>query len=171
MHTNTQYVISSIYLTIPSISPVWFKKSKHKSTSIRLGLWLGFCTIIEATDLYTTDIFKSIHKIGWNGRTEIFWEKFRKFKILVSESAPQEKMGPFCFQNMIVINSNKARTEIHSRVVGTFGPGSKDRVQVNPHHFTTTRSPVQLDWFIKGRVVCGLSAIHSPKRPLGIIRN
>jgi hypothetical protein len=31
-------------------------------------------------------------------------------------------------------------------------------------------SPVPIDWFIKGRVVCGLPVIHAPERPLGIIR-
>jgi hypothetical protein len=34
-------------------------------------------------------------------------------------------------------------------------------------YFISTRSPVQLDWFIKGRMVCGLPGIpiHAPKRP------
>jgi hypothetical protein len=45
--------------------------------------------------------------------------------------------------------------------------GSQVRVPVVPDHFISTCSPVQLDWFIKGWVVCGLSVIHAPKRHIG----
>jgi hypothetical protein len=49
--------------------------------------------------------------------------------------------------------------ENSGQVVRTFGPGSKDpwfkSINLPPH------VPMQLDWFIKGRVVCGLSVIHA----------
>jgi hypothetical protein len=41
----------------------------------------------------------------------------------------------------------------------------------SPGHtrFISTCSPMQLDWCIKGRMVCGFPVIHAPKRSLGII--
>jgi hypothetical protein len=35
--------------------------------------------------------------------------------------------------------------------------------------FLLLNNVAQLDWFIKGRVVCGLPVIQAPKRPLKII--
>jgi hypothetical protein len=51
--------------------------------------------------------------------------------------------------------------DICSRVVRTFGPGSKD--PGFDCFYLHMCSPEQL---IKGRVVCGLSVVHAPKRPL-----
>jgi hypothetical protein len=42
------------------------------------------------------------------------------------------------------------------------------RVPVVPDHFVSACLPVQLDWFIKDQLVCGLPVIHAPKRPLGM---
>jgi hypothetical protein len=36
--------------------------------------------------------------------------------------------------------------------------------------FISTCPPLQLDWFIKGHMVCGLPAIHAHKIPVGILR-
>jgi hypothetical protein len=56
-------------------------------------------------------------------------------------------------------------------VVGTFSPGSKvprfESCSYPPNHLITTCSPVQLDWFIKQWVVCGLPEIPAHLDPLG----
>jgi hypothetical protein len=62
--------------------------------------------------------------------------------------------------------------EIRGQMVRTFSPRSKDpgTSPGRTHHFifTCTRFTrlVQLDWFIKGRAVCGLPVIHAPEDPL-----
>jgi hypothetical protein len=39
-----------------------------------------------------------------------------------------------------------------------------------PSLYAHMHSPVQFNWFIKGRVLCELLVIHAPRTPLGIIR-
>jgi hypothetical protein len=50
---------------------------------------------------------------------------------------------------------------------GSFIPSSSLSCTIS---FYLYMSPVQLNWFIKSRVVCGLPVIHAPKRPLVIIQ-
>jgi hypothetical protein len=53
--------------------------------------------------------------------------------------------------------------EICIRVVRMYAPDQTQRIPaLSPDHFIATRSPVQFNWFIKGRVVCELPAIHAP---------
>jgi hypothetical protein len=42
--------------------------------------------------------------------------------------------------------------------------------QLGPDHLSSKFSPVQLDWLIKGPVVCGLPVIHHLKDSLGSIK-
>jgi hypothetical protein len=53
-------------------------------------------------------------------------------------------------------------------MVRTIDPGSKDPGFECRSYPTTLSQHVQLDWFIKGRVVCGLYVIHALKGPLGV---
>jgi hypothetical protein len=54
----------------------------------------------------------------------------------------------------------------------SIGLDIRPRIKVSKisDHFISTCSQVQLDWFIKSRLVCGLPVIHAPRTPLAIIQ-
>jgi hypothetical protein len=106
---------------------------------------------------------------------ENWWEKLNTWRI---DSRPwvnkSRVLGDHFFCQVSTAWPRGYRVYI-DHCISTFSPGSNDpRFEFWSYLITllciSACSPVQLDWFIKGRVVCGLPVIHSPKIPHGIIR-
>jgi hypothetical protein len=94
---------------------------------------------------------------------------------IVEHFEPSKKISPKFYQHFVFFSAHekngRSSSPLNSKAVEnmvkqiwTF---AQDRVPVIPDHFISICSSVQLDWFIKGRLVCGLPVIHAPKIPLG----
>jgi hypothetical protein len=82
-----------------------------------------------------------------------------------SHSQPKELTGTLDSNTnpVEVMVERLGRSAQYQRIPGSSPSGTRSLL-------ISKCSPVRLDWFIKGGVVCGLPVIRPPKRSLGIIR-